>query len=610
MIKFPAAILLLSLSFSTFAAAWDTARLATQDAKAHSVLRRYEQWRGGAKFRGLVALRSRGRLSVGGLNGTVETSSDVHHRVRRNVELGALQETSISNPDGVWKTNLSGQAQRLSAAEADDFRRDAALLFPPSVGAPDETSITLAPAEIADGVPVDVLRRSFSEGNGDDFLIAADGRLVAIRSSVKGRMHLTRYANWRFVAGVRMPFKEVVTGEVASDNSTTIYTRIDINPQTLDGLFKRPPTARIARFPRGQHDSGWLPFELFRGNRIFIPATVNGQKVNVLLDSGASATVLDRKFAADHGLLARGDLTAEGTGGGSTVSVLQGVDIALGAMRLQGVTAVGVDLAKIERRVGRALPVILGAEVFQDCVVDIDFAHHRIAFRDPEGFAPSPQASIVNATVADEVHVIEGSLEGRPVKLVFDLGNAATLDLFPRFWDNAAFASRPQSTTYAGGLGGEHVVKLAIAERFTLGNYTFPIVPVRLEGMQQASARSGRLDGNIGLPALSRFHLLVDFPHSRVLLEPPADTASPFRMDHTGLTLSSVELGLEVLYVAPSSPASRTSLKTGDVIVAVDGTKVASDGSGDGWRYNAPGTPVRLRLADGRDLTLTLARYF
>ena len=40
-----------------------------------------------------------------------------------------------------------------------------------------------------------------------------------------------------------------------------------------------------------------IPFELFRGNRIVVPATLNGHQTDVLLDTGASITTVDSSYA-------------------------------------------------------------------------------------------------------------------------------------------------------------------------------------------------------------------------------------------------------------------------------------------------------------------------
>lgn len=372
------------------------------------------------------------------------------------------------------------------------------------------------------------------------------------------------------------------------------------------------PTAARIHFANGAASSGWLPFEFFGETRIFVTARVNGRPTQVMLDSGASSTVLDRRFAASLGLVAKGDLVGEGGGGSASYSELHGVTLTLGDLSLTTDAAVALDLAPVETQVGHPLPVVLGGEVFRDLVVDIDFKGRRIAFRDPARFRAPQGAQLAAMTPSGENQAIVAIVDGRPAKLLFDLGNASALALFPRFWDKPAFiANRSVSATMAGGWGGMGVDGLTMVHSVTLGGARFRNLPARLEGLRSADARGGELDGNLGMPVLSRFHLVIDFGRHRVYFAPPIDTARAFAVNHAGLTLQPGAQGAKILFVAAHSPAEAAGLSVGDVIVAVDG----SEGGGQGarqsaWLFEPVGKTLRIHLADGRVRTLKTARYF
>ena len=363
-------------------------------------------------------------------------------------------------------------------------------------------------------------------------------------------------------------------------------------------------------FAQGKASSGWLPFEYVAGTRIFVRATVNGRPVLAMLDSGASSTVLDRRFASSLGLTPKGDLTGEGAGGSTQYSVVHGVTVQLGDLSWNGGDAVAIDLSAVEKQVGHPLPMVLGGELFRDAVVEIDFKGRRIAFHNPSSYRAAPNARAVALTPAGENQAISVLVEGRAAKLLFDLGNAGTVDLFPGFWERPGFAdNRRTSTTFAGGVGGMSVQRVTMLRTIALGSATFKELPSRLEDRQSSlDARSGLLDGNIGMGVLSRFHLVVDFPHHRVLFAPPIDVNTPFRVNHGGLTLQPGATGSKVLYVAPGSPAATAGLNVGNVIVAVDGQ--SADGMNGMWQDGPIGRIVRLRLVDGQEKSVTLARYF
>ncbi|SDA35856.1 retropepsin-like aspartic protease [Sphingomonas sp. NFR15] len=369
-------------------------------------------------------------------------------------------------------------------------------------------------------------------------------------------------------------------------------------------------TASPLTFARGKTSSGWLPFEYVAGTRIFVRTTVNGRSVLAMLDSGASSTVLDRRFAASLGLSAKGDLTGQGAGGSTPYGVIQGVTVKLGDLSWTGGDAVAIDLSAVEKQVGHPLPMVLGGELFRDAVVEIDFKNRRIAFHNPSSYRAAPNARAVALTPAGENQAISVLVEGRAAKLLFDLGNAGAVDLFPGFWEQPGFDdNRRTSTTFAGGVGGMSVQKVTMLRTIALGGATFEELPSRLEDRQSSlAARSGDLDGNIGMGVLSPFHLVVDFPHHRVLFAPPVDVTTPFRVNHGGLTLQAGPSGSKVLYVAPGSPSAIAGVAVGNVIVAVDGR--SAGGQNGTWQDGPVGRTVRLRLADGQEKTVTLARYF
>jgi hypothetical protein len=84
------------------------------------------------------------------------------------------------------------------------------------------------------------------------------------------------------------------------------------------------------------------------------------------------------------------------------------------------------------------LPLILGKEVLNQMVVDIDFQRHRIAFRDPNGFSGSLGAVRLALGKHGDNHTVAVSVEGAaPVPFDFDLGNGSPLIIYGAYRDSA-----------------------------------------------------------------------------------------------------------------------------------------------------------------------------
>ncbi len=374
----------------------------------------------------------------------------------------------------------------------------------------------------------------------------------------------------------------------------------------------QPAADAVVTFADGRDSSGWLPFEMKDNVRIFIPATVNGRSVKVMLDSGASATVLDRRFVASLGLKSVGDLTAEGSGGAGQYGVVEGVVIKLGDLTITGGENVGVDLQQLEKVLHHPLPMVLGGAAFEKTVVDIDFANRRIAFRDPARFrAPQDMRSVALFPAGDN-RAIDMEIEGRRARMLFDLGNAWPAVLYPRFWDNAAFLKgRSVSSTLSGGWGGMHSEGMTRLRDVRLAGATFSGVPSPLKGVRTDNERSGELDGNVGMPLFSRFRLVIDFPHQRVLFGSPADTATPFESNTSGLALEAADGGATIRHVAVASPAAGAGLKVGDVIARVQDARTGEViPVTSRWTRGPAGRELQLTLSDGRNVVLRSAEYF
>lgn len=586
-------------------------------AQNPSAVGRYEAWRGGLTFQKLIRYHAVGTILKSGLSGTVEVSSEEDGRFRVHADLGAYKQDDVLNGDAAWSRGLSGGVAELRANEVADEARENALLYDGILHEQAGAVLSGQPHENLNATVCDVVRVMYpgSPSTYDYLISTSDGRLVAIRSNVAGAKQVTTFDDWRMVDGVRMAFVTRVSGTMPSDASITSYTHIDVNPSLPAELFAAPEKVNSALFAKGTTSSGWLPFEFFNRNRIFIPATVNGHQIKVMLDSGATSNVVDQRFSRSLGLQAEGAMTGQGASGGGATGIVSGVDLTLGTLAFKNTNAVSIDLSGIERRLGHPLPMILGGEAFTECVVDIDFLHDRIAFRDPASFQAPLDATSIALTNIEELHVLNAQVEGRPALLLFDIGNGGALALFPRFWDAPGFLDgRRTSTILSGGYTGANVSRLTTIRSLNIGGTTLADVPTTLDDTSSSMARSGRLDGNLGLPVYSRFRLLVDEPHGRVWFAPPVDATRPFAVNHSGLTLQSSPSGAKVLYVAPGSPGEIAGLKTDDMIVTVDGSPEQRAPQNNRliheWIYGAPGTTLKIGLASGQMKALALASYF
>ena len=149
-----------------------------------------------------------------------------------------------------------------------------------------------------------------------------------------------------------------------------------------------------------------VPFELFRENRIILGGRVNGTETQMILDSGAGVTTIDRDFARKIGLKKGMSITAQGVGGRQQAELVQDVTVEVGNLKLSGVSVAVIDLDAIEKAIGRPMPVILGRELFTNSVVGLDFNKQLLTLSPAINFAApagAPDGSSPRARTAGPV---------------------------------------------------------------------------------------------------------------------------------------------------------------------------------------------------------------
>lgn len=589
--------------------------VASAPARADDLSRlvdRYASWRGGLAFEHLQSIHMKGALDTSGLHGTEDDWISRDGRQRSDTDLGVFKQTQVVTPEQSWEATPSGQVETLAESDKQSLSRDAALQFIDVLRGAAKTA--LLPSETRDGHSWAVVRVTFGDADTYDmFIDSRSGALDGIRVVQDRRERFEGFGDWRFVDGVRMPFLQTVTTAVPGGDQTLKITAMELNTAIPAERLARPAAARKADFANGASSTGWIDFDFYDGNRIFFPAKVNGHDVVALLDSGATVTAIDKAYAAALGLHAKGDFTAPGAGGIDTMGFVGGVDVEVGNLTLHGVNAATFDLAPVAARIGHPMPFVLGDEVFNELAVDIDFVHHRLAFRDPARLTKPADAVEVPLKRMFGNRSVPVSIEGAPpVEFEFDLGNGSPLEIDPAYYQpHKLLDGRRTSQVLAGAIGGFHPWTVATMDRIEFAGVEFQNVPTEFTPDTISGANSNVVVGNIGLPMLARFRLIIDYSHDRLYATPAADAASvPFRKDRLGLALSQQREGFTVDFVSPGSPAEQAGFKTGDKIALIDGKPVLPGSELTTLRFAPAGTIVTFTMEDGAVRRVGLADFF
>jgi hypothetical protein len=500
-----------------------SARAQSDDTRGNDVIQHYVRWRGGSAFQALRSIHLTASVMDGGIAGTKQVWATRQGLYLEHEQTDQFVTSLAVWGKTTWRTNLSGQPEPISRSEANHYGRDASLLFAGIFAGELGATIGTRPDESFDGLLCNVFRVSFGDTDTYDFFIALrTGELKAVRSTVDRRIQMTVYAQWHVVDGVRQPFAQEVRSSNQASQSSLTARSIVANELPAKNLLQMPNNSVPFRFSKDSDWSGWIKFDFVDGKRIFIPAEVNGRKVLLLLDSGAETTVLGKETASGAGISCAGQIGMEGSGGSDAAALCTGVSVSIGNASISGIVAARMDLDALGRNVGLPIAAILGQEVFNSAIVDIDFQQSRIAFRSPTSFTPPNEARRLALSPWAGDRIVSVSVEGMPaIPAYFDLGNGSPLDLFPSYWKPLHLLDgRAVTESQMGGSGGKKPVSVAVLKTVSFAGIEFRNVRTNFTADVATTENSEVVKGNVGMPIFDHFHLMIDYPHNQIYMIP------------------------------------------------------------------------------------------
>lgn len=352
-----------------------------------------------------------------------------------------------------------------------------------------------------------------------------------------------------------------------------------------------------------------IPIQI-NGNHVFLQGRVNGSApLWFTLDTGAAASVINMRLARELGLQLMGNGRAQGAGGTVESSRLNGITFSLPGAEIKNLTVMALTLDSIESTAGRSMDVIIGAELFQRYVVEVDYAAGFITLYDPEQFTYNgtgdtlPLKFFYNHPYVSGKVVVPG-MEAIEGDFVIDAGSGYGITFHPSFVKNNKLVERVPKTieTKARGVGGEFSVSVGRIESLELGRFKLNKPITAFPQTAGFIAKEGTV-GNIGGLILRRFKVIFDYSRKRMILEPNKNFGEAFEFDMSGLGLISDSPQFKLVKinrVMEASPASEAGLKTDDVILEVDG-RAASEYTLHNLRemFKKEGKQYRLKIKRG-----------
>ncbi len=356
-----------------------------------------------------------------------------------------------------------------------------------------------------------------------------------------------------------------------------------------------------------------LPFE-YRARHVWLKARVNGGPLeHFLFDTGATVTVLDSAWAAEHGIRTAGHMQAAGAGaaGGASFATLDSLTVA--AANGDGITLADVKVAALdvnpsfEPLFWRRMAGVIGYDVISRFVVTIDYDDSVITLRDPATFQYTGREVPLPMVMNGSVPALTGTFDGTDAGLFrLDVGSSSTVDVHAPFALAKGLHGRMGRTQRVDGMGfgGSFTSDIGRLRSMSVGPYEWDDPIVVVSNATEGAFASEDFAGNIGNRVLERFRMTLDYQRRQVILEPGKRYADRDRLTRAGVLLTRVNGVVRVASVLPYSPGDHAGLEPGDEVLEILGRPIA------GWDLPEVSAllddgelglkvPVRIRRGDG-----------
>ena len=297
--------------------------------------------------------------------------------------------------------------------------------------------------------------------------------------------------------------------------------------------------------------------------------------MNFILDTGSGGISLDSTTASELKLTPTpSDKTIRGIAGIRLVSFVNNEKLKLGTLTIDSLDFHINNYDILTAVYGEHIDGIIGYSVLRRFIFKIDYDSSRIdiyskgTFKYPKGgymFRPLiATLPIQTARVKDEKTI--------QTRFLYDIGAGLCMMLSEDFIQDSMLLNKKRKLYYkeAEGLGGKIDMQMTVIKELKLGPYRFRNVPVYIFKDEFNVTSYPFLGGIIGNDILRRFNCILNYDKRDFYLTPNSHFLDGFDYSYSGIELYFINGQIVVGDVAQNSPAEKSGLKEGDIVVSIN----------------------------------------
>ncbi len=383
----------------------------------------------------------------------------------------------------------------------------------------------------------------------------------------------TTYNDFRTINGIVIPFYEHTLFMPWEKVEETKVTRYSMNTPVNDSFFAVPVPKKDFQFHNNQ-TATTIPF-VFKENLIYLPVTIAGDTRYWVLDTGASMSVIDQDYAQSLDLKIEGSIKGYGFGELFTLSFAE-----IPAFEVENIhfdkQTFYVSEGLTARSYEPEIYGILGYDFLSRFVVEVDYDTSKLTFHLPDSFAYKGSGEVLNAPLKYRTFSIPVTLDGKySSRWTIDMGSFQSSIHYP-FARKNNLLERPGVKSVSQGMSSISFERTTEFGCLAIGSFLLdtPLIAIPVKKGKGATAL-GEVGGNLGNSILQNFHLFLDYPGQKIIIEHGQNFNSRRPRDTSGLIIGRSETNQPMVsYVISNSPAMKAGLIAGDIIVNLAGTVV------------------------------------
>lgn len=355
------------------------------------------------------------------------------------------------------------------------------------------------------------------------------------------------------------------------------------------------------RIKHKKKKSTYLNFEIAH-NLMIIPVRINdSDTLKFILDTGVTHTLLTDLNANDALTLQYSrKIDLFGLGQGDPVEALHsyGNEISLPGVygNFHDLIVPLENIFYLSESLGKQVNGLLGYEVFNSFIVEIDYNKQKLALHDPNRYRAKlekrkkkwlkkEKAVVLPLDIVRRKPYLNASItdtKGKKIdlKLLVDSGASHAVSLYTGT-KSALEIPNPSFRSFLGtGLNGDIYGYTGRVSQISLGDFSMPkpLVSFPDKNAVRGALNVGNRNGSLGSDVLRRFDIIIDYTGNQMILRPNQEYKTEFLYNLSGVEIVTPFPGMPIFQVAEvreNSPGQEAGLIPGDQIMAINGINIA-----------------------------------